>query len=133
MVGLPDQPRLSEFGALQVKKVAASPTFKIDIDMHGADEIRVLQRGRHVLQMPRQPEIVISLIANDPPARLAKHAIAMDFTVTRPFREIEEPNAGVDRLQTLDGGTNRVVNAISDDEDFDVLDVLRLHARHCER
>src|SRR5947209_18712030 len=49
----------------------------------------------------------------------------MDFTVTRPFREIEEPNAGVGRLQTLDGGANRVVNTISDDEDFDVLDVLR--------
>ena len=133
MVGLPDQPRLLEFGALQVEKVAAGPTFEVDIDMHGADEIRVFQRGLHVFQMPRQPQIIISLVANDPPARLAKHAIAMDFTVTRPFREIEEPNAGVGRLQTLGGGANRVVNTISDDEDFDVLDVLRLHARHCER
>jgi hypothetical protein len=57
----------------------------------------------------------------------------MDFTVTRPFREIEEPNAGVGRLQTLDGGTNRVINTISHDEDFDVLDVLRLHACYRER
>ena len=53
MIGLPDQPRLLEFGALQVKKVAASPTFEVNIDLHGADEIRVLQRGLHVFQMSR--------------------------------------------------------------------------------
>jgi hypothetical protein len=101
--------------------------------MHGADEIRVLQRGLHVFEMSRQPQIVVGLVANDPPARLTKHAIAMDFTVARAFRKIEEPDAGVGCPQTLDGGAHRVIDAIADDEDLDVLDALRLHARHCER
>jgi hypothetical protein len=83
--------------------------------------------------MPRQPQVVIGLIANDPPARLTKDAIAMTFTITRRFREIEKADAGVGRLQPLDGGTNRIIDAVPDDEDFDVIDALRLHARHCER
>src|SRR5262245_60547509 len=33
----------------------------------------------------------------------------------------------------LDGGTNRIIDTVSDDEDFDVIDALRLHTRHCER
>jgi len=65
--------------------------------------------------MSRQPKIIVSLVANDPPARLTKHAIAMDFTVARAFRKIEEPDAGIGRLQTLDGGANRVIDAIADD------------------
>jgi len=101
--------------------------------MHGADEIRILQRGLHVCQMPRQPQVVVGLVADDPPARLTKHAIAMDFTVARAFRKIEETDAGVGCPQTLDGGAHRVIDAIADDEDLDILDALRLHARHGER
>jgi hypothetical protein len=83
--------------------------------------------------MPRQPQVVVGLIANDPPARLTKHAIAMTFTVTWRFREIEKADPRVGRPQPLDGGTNFFIDAVPDDEDFDVIDALRLHARHCER
>jgi hypothetical protein len=132
-VSLPGDPQVLEFGPLDVEKIAANPVFALDIDMHGADEIRVLQRGFHVFQMPGQPQIVVGLVANDPPARLTKHAIAMDFTVARPFREIEESDAGVGGPQTLDGRAHWVIHAVAEDEDLDVLDGLRLHARHCER
>ena len=57
----------------------------------------------------------------------------MTFTVTRRFREIEKADPRVGRLQSLDGGTNRVIDAVPDDENFDVIDALRLHARDCER
>jgi hypothetical protein len=132
-VSLPAHPQVPEFGPLDVEKIPANSPVEFDIDVHGADEICVFQRGLHVLQMPRQPQIVVGLVANDPPARLAKHAIAMNFTVTRPFRKIEKPDAGVGRLQTLDSGTNRIIDTVSDDEDFDVVNALRLHTRHCER
>jgi hypothetical protein len=108
-----------EFGPLDVEKIAANPVVALDVDMHGADEIRVLQRGFHVFQMSRQPQIVVGLVANNPPARLTKHAIAMDFTVARAFREVEEPDAGVGCPQTLDGRAHRVIDAIADDEDLE--------------
>jgi hypothetical protein len=40
--------------------------------------------------MPRQPQIVVSLVANDPAAGLTKRSIAMDLTIAWPFRKIEE-------------------------------------------
>jgi hypothetical protein len=132
-VSLPAHPQVLEFAPLDVEKIPANSAFEFDVDVHGADEIRIFQRGHHVLQMPRQPQVVAGLITNDLPARLTKHAIAMNFTVTRPFRKIEKSDAGVGRLQTLDGGTNLIIDTVPDDEDFDVIDALRLHARHCER
>ena len=36
-------------------------------------------------------------------------------------------------FRALDGGAHRVIDAIADDEDLDVVDALRLHARHGER
>ena len=57
----------------------------------------------------------------------------MNLTITRRFRKIEKPDSRISRLQTLDGGTNRIVDAVSEDEDFDVVDALRLDACHRER
>jgi hypothetical protein len=132
-VSLPLHPQVPEFGPLDVEKIRANPAFEFDIDVHRADKIRIFQCGLHVLQMPRQPKVVVGLIANDPPARLTKHAIAMNFAVARPFREVEKPDARVVRPQTLDSRTNLIVDAVPDDEDFDVIDALRLHTRHGKR
>ena len=97
-MSLPAHPQVPKFGPLNIEKISADPAVEFDIDVHGADKIRIFQCGLHVGQMPWQPQVVVGLIANDPSARLTKHAIAVNFAVTRPFRKIEKPDAGVVRL-----------------------------------
>jgi hypothetical protein len=48
-VGLPAHPQVPEFGSLDVEKISTDPAVEFDVDVHGAHEIRIFQRGLHVL------------------------------------------------------------------------------------
>jgi len=64
---------------------------------------------------------------------LAKHRVAMDLAVARRFRPIEKSDGGIIHAQPHNAGAQRVVDAVTDDQYFDLVDALRLHAFHRER
>ena len=95
---------------------------RVHVHLHGAREIGVFQRRRHRLQVPRQPQIVVALVADDAPSSLAQHVVAVHLAVARPFRQVEEADAPVVGLKLPRNGTDSVVYAVADDQDFDVVD-----------
>jgi hypothetical protein len=98
----------------------------------GLDEIGIFQRGLHRLEMTGQPQIVVALVANDTPLGLAQHPIAMQFALLGSLGHVEKADAPVVRPKLSYCGAHHIVDTIANNQDFDIVDALRLDAGHRE-
>jgi hypothetical protein len=93
-------------------------------------EVEPGQKITHLLDVPRQPEVVVAEIADDLALGFLQRRVPVKLAVARALRVVEPADARIGSGQLVHQFPRHVRGAVPDDPDLEVGDSLRQGALH---
>ena len=113
-----------EEGKREVARVDENSAGSLDPGGARVREVRLLQQRQHVLDMFREPQVVVGQVAHDLASSLSQSCMTVNLSVPGTLRIVEESEPCILACKPLDDLASDVRHTIADHEDLDVLDRL---------